>query len=85
MKLEEMSYFDKDFEEVMRAEYKAFTRDCQPTDVYTRLSTIQSFIYYLGWQEWMKEYVCSQGYEEFDETSDVQYALIDKYIREVLS
>ncbi len=75
-KLKDMNYFDSDFEDVLKAEYKAYTYDCQSND-------IQGFIDYLGWQDWMEEYVCSQGYEEFDETSDVQCALIEEYLKKV--
>lgn len=73
-----MSYTDTDFKDVLKGEYKIFCSNYEDAD-------IQSFIDYLGWQDWMEEYVCSQGYEEFDETSDIQCALIDEYIRKVLS
>lgn len=73
-----MSYTDSDFEDVLKGEYKVFCCNYEDAD-------IQSFIDYIGWQDWMEEYVCSQGYEEFDDTNDIQCALIDEYIRKVLS
>ena len=79
LKSDYMSYTDSDFEDVLKGEYKIFCSNYEDAD-------IQSFIDYIGYQEWMDGLIYAKGLgEELDTTSDVHCKVIGDYIREVLS